>query len=615
MEENCIVPKKLFTCIAIITLAGCGTTPESETPVTPASQVEPEPVVEIPPTAREWFEMAQDAETEYQTQSHLLQSATVFLNENKAHHAGVILTQMAPRLLAPEELQQYRLQRARFFTAIKDWQSAEDIIAGLIPRLSHVEDQVQGMQVQYQIAAAKEEHFAAASHLIEFQERTEGNDLTQEIWNHLRKVKADAWRESITPENDIERGWFSFMRTLTRALDRLENMSFALESWQSQFPDHQANQIAEEILSSPSLSTLAQRVAVLLPLSGQFASQGEAVRYGMLAALSQRGQVDVKFIDTSQFNRDEIAEQLDFFEAEIVIGPLDRPAVERVAGIQTRPWSQLTLNHAPDNTELENTAYFALDVAAETQAAAYAMNQNGHQNVLLLGPNNNRGQQLASLFTGYWSENHPRESVDAHFYNTSEEMRDIVRHAMGVQSSENRQAVLESRFEDDDVEMEFRSRQDIDAIYLLGDATQARLLKPFIDVSISAFANRIPVYANSMVNRESVTAGEADLDGVLFSDAPWLLPEHPQAELHQEMVGLLSRWNRSQQRLTAMGYDSIRLAPRFNLMRLINGYEYDGLTGKLRIEYDVVVRQLSWATFEQGNVRMEPIGYVNQRSR
>ncbi|WP_165924694.1 penicillin-binding protein activator [Lysobacter sp. N42] len=608
------MPKKLFTCIAILILTGCGSTPEPVETVTPVT-VEPEPVEVIPPTAEEWLEMAQETTSAYEAQSNLLMSATEFLNENRHHHAGAILTQMTPRLLRPEELQKYRLQRARFFVAIEDWESAESMMTDLVPRLSDIEDQLQGMQINYQLAAAKEAHFSAATQLIALQEATEGNDLTQDIWNHLRKVPVDVWREDVRARNDIERGWFEFMKTLTRALDRLENMSFAIESWQTNYPDHQATRIAADILGNPSLSTLAQRVAVLLPLSGQYAAQGEAVRYGMLAALSQRGQVDVRFIDTSQFNRDEIAEQLELFDAQVVIGPLDRPAVQRVAGIEDRQWSQLTLNHAPDDIQLDNTAYFALDLSAETQAAAYAMNLNGHRNILLLGPNNNRGQQLAELFTDFWSDNHPRESVDAHFYSTSNEMRDVVRQSMGVQASEDRQAYLESQFSGEDIEMEFRSRQDIDAIYLLGDATQARLLKPFIDVSISAFANRIPVYANSTVNREAVTEGEADLDGVLFSDAPWLLPNHEQADLHQEMVGLLNGWDRNQQRLTAMGYDSIRLAPRFNLMRLIHGYEYNGLTGRLRIENNTVVRRLSWATFEGSTIQMEPIGYVNEAGR
>ncbi|CUS47405.1 hypothetical protein Ga0003345_0332 [Idiomarinaceae bacterium HL-53] len=609
------MPKKLLTCIVIIALSGCGSTPEPEATPTPVVEQPQEPVIETPPSGEEWLARAEATTSEYEAQYFLLQAATRFLDEDKAQQAGAILIYMNPQLLRPEELQQFRLQRARFHAALEDWQTVKLQLEDLIPRLSSEEDRVQGVELQYELAVAEERHFAAAEHLLTLQTLMPDEDFATQIWDHLRRVPADVWRGEPIAESTEAAGWYSLLKALTQALDRLENIRYALGGWQSAYPNHAGQTIVQEILDDPQLSNLAQRVAVLLPLSGQFATQGEAVRYGVLAALAQRGQADVRFIDTSQFNRDEINEQISQFDAELVVGPLDRAAVERVAGISERAWAQLALNHAPDNAPLDNTVYFALDLAAETQAAAYAMTANDHDNVLLLGPNNNRGRQLADLFTQHWQEQHASDSISRYFYSSSDEMRDVVRLAMGVQASEARQAQLERSFDNEDIEMEFRSRQDLDAIYLLGDATQARLLKPFIDVSISAFSRRIPVYGNSTINREAVTEGEADLDNVRFSDAPWLLPEHEQSDLYQEMLSVMSGWNRNQQRLTAMGYDSIRLAPRFNLMRLLPGYEYAGLTGQLRINDHTVVRTMTWATFDGSEIKLEPIGYVEQGSR
>lgn len=600
-------------CIAIFTLLGCGTTPE-KTELPPVVQAGSQS--NIPePTAEEWLAAAYHAQNSHEVQLHLLRAATLYLDNGQPHHAGAILIDIKPMQLRPEHADQFRLQKARFSAAIQDWRSVMANIENLEQRLSSREERIQVMRLNYDAAAAQRDHFRAGEQLIHLEAYLAGELLTEQIWQHLRKVPADVWRNPPHTRNQNARGWYSLLERLTATLDHQLNILDSFEHWQRDFPLHAAQTIVNQLMDNPAIISPPLQVAVLLPLSGAFERQGQAVRFGMLAALTEQGQQDVHFIDTNQVTDEQLAIKINALNPQLVIGPLDRTMVERVFNFAHHPWLQLALNHAPEGSVPAGSSYFALDIAAETQAAAAAMQAKNYHGILLLGTDTSRGHQLSELFTNYWRKQQPTGHIRTGYYATSGEMRDLVRNELKVSHSEQRKAQLENLIPGSKIEMEFRSRQDIDAIYLLGDATQARLLKPFIDVSLSTFGSQIPVYANSTVNEETQTQGESDLDGIRFADAPWLLPQHAQQPLHQQVSSLIRGWNRSEQRLTAMGYDSIRVAPRLALMQYLNGYNYNGLSGQLRIDGHTLVRELSWAMFDGDHIALEAIQHVNTGNR
>lgn len=600
-------------CIAVFTLLGCGSTPKTtELPPVVQAKVTQDPAQ---PSAQQWLAAAHAAHSKHAVQLNLLHAATAFLDNNQPHHAGAILIGIESIHLRPDDIAQLRMQKARFHAAIKDWPNVMLNIADLEQRLTTRQERTQLMRLNYQAAAAQQQHFRAGEQLIQLEPYLTGEPLTEQIWFHLRNVPADVWRNVPRSNNQNAQGWYSLLARLTAALDQQTSILSALEQWQRDFPQHLAGSIVHQLITTPAITTPPQQVAVLLPLTGPFEKQGHAVRYGILAALSEQGQEDVHFIDTNQFTDEQIISRLEQLNTQLVIGPLDRTMVERVFKYTNHPWLQLALNHAPEGDIPAGSSYFALDIAAETQAAAAAMQEKNYQGILLLGPDTNRGRQLSDLFSRYWHNQQPTGHIRTGFYATSAEMRNLVRNNLKVAQSEDRKARLESLIPGSKIEMDFRSRQDIDAIYLLGDASQARLLNPFINVSLSSFASPIPVYANSTVNEEARTQGESDLAGIRFADAPWLLPQHAQQALHTQLTALIRGWSRSEQRLTAMGYDSIRIAPRLALMQHLNGYEYNGLSGQLRIHGHTLVRELSWAMFDGDHISLEPLQHVQPRRR
>ncbi|TMS87848.1 LppC family lipoprotein, partial [Pseudoalteromonas sp. S201] len=110
-----------------------------------------------------------------------------------------------------------------------------------------------------------------------------------------------------------------------------------------------------------------------------------------------------------------------------------------------------------------------------------------------------------------------------------------------------------------EVESETRSRSDIDVIYILGDATETRLIKPYLDVNISTFAQRIPLYASSKSHSKQIdSTDKGDLDGLYFKELPWMLNSQiKQHNLREQYNTLWPEQADISQRLFAMAYDAV----------------------------------------------------------
>ena len=116
---------------------------------------------------------------------------------------------------------------------------------------------------------------------------------------------------------------------------------------------------------------------------------------------------------------------------------------------------------------------------------------------------------------------------------------------------------------------ETRNRRDVDMIYLVGSPKQTKLMKPYIDVSISPFAEVIPVYASSRSHSALNDRSDSrDLTGLTFSEMPWLLESKQQnKQLSQMSRQLWPQRSDSLQRIFAMGYDSFALAGKIAAMQ------------------------------------------------
>src|SRR5690606_13618829 len=138
----------------------------------------------------------------------------------------------------------------------------------------------------------------------------------------------------------------------------------AFTEWQQRYPALAAENILPAGVKQLFALTPYQpsRIAVLLPLSGQFRQHAQAVQYGILAAASQRNNSQLIFIDSQQ-DTAALQQQLTMQQIDFVIGPLLKQQVDSISQQADWHWPTLFLN-SKDNQQ--NVAaeqfYFALSM-------------------------------------------------------------------------------------------------------------------------------------------------------------------------------------------------------------------------------------------------------------
>ena len=174
-------------------------------------------------------------------------------------------------------------------------------------------------------------------------------------------------------------------------------------------------------------------------------------------------------------------------------------------------------------------------------------------------------------------------------------MRDILK----LDASEQRRQDL-TRLLGQKLEFIPHPRQDADFVVLLGNADQARLLRPLFAYH---HAEQLPVYATSQVY-SGVTASQQDrdLNGLRFCDMPWMLPSgHPSAVLRGEIARLWPAAAERYARLYALGIDALQIMPDLQGLQDGSFARHPGVTGDLYLDKARRVhRELQWAQFQDG---------------
>ena len=130
------------------------------------------------------------------------------------------------------------------------------------------------------------------------------------------------------------------------------------------------------------------QIAVLLPLSGRFASSvGEPAKLGILTALKDRGsKAKVTFYDTNKTNISQIVATISSNGTKLVIGPILKPEVNAMnaAGLKI---PSITLN-SPEGNRPVNQWYFDLGPNYEGAIAASKIYADGYKSPIAIGLSN-----------------------------------------------------------------------------------------------------------------------------------------------------------------------------------------------------------------------------------
>ncbi|PHR63373.1 MAG: hypothetical protein COA51_10720 [Idiomarina sp.] len=608
-----IVPKKLLLCMVIVALFtalnGCSSGPREPASQSTTSQDSSEftavPLDEQFRSAQSWLANARLMEGKEQVDA-LLQAAATFQRDGQWQQSAVVIAQIQRHFEAESlnnaQRQLMALLEARFAGHDGRWNYVEQLLEPLLqPRLS-VDYPEQTLELALKSASAQQEWELAASYQLQLLNIAPDSTQPEQVWEILRNVQ-NPDQVTLPPSFDrsqLVAGWANLMRTLHQISATPSELDDALAQWQANFSEHPAQFVVDNLIALTEQPR--HRALVLLPLTGQYAEQGLAVRDGLVKALSRLPQVHAKFIDTNTLDFAALPELLQQHQANVLIGPLLKPNVAAIDASQlpeSLPW--LTLNEPGEVLipTLPQQHFFALDAETEIRQAAKHMAKRGHRHPIVLAPETARGQLHAEVFKSAWeAEFNDPIPISMGNYRNTEEMKTAVQDQLGVTTSEARINQVKIAAGKIIVDSQARSRADVDSVYLVGGIEQTRLLKPFIDVNISPFMKALPVYANSGSHTLRNDLSENDLDDVRFTDAPWLLPGHNEAQRLNDLLELRKNWGYNTARLVAFGHDALLLSQRLPLLQTMPGISAQGLTGVLTVRNNQVIRELNWARFD-----------------
>lgn len=462
---------------------------------------------------------------------------------------------------------------------------------------------------------AAREYSMRNPHLYE-DESLEAN--RHELWNELNLLSADALRMlRHAPPPDEFSGWMRLAEISklyqTDATDRRR----LIRDWQQEYPMHSAPQdFIEELLGEGrQLLREHRQIALLLPLSGRFASAGTAVRDGFLAAYyntpeAQRAILQIH--DTAHS-----ASILPAYEqalqdgAEMIIGPLSKEGVSTLLGRPDFPVPTLILNMTENTTLPDNMYQFALAPEEEArQAADYAW-QQGHDRAAILVPQGDWGERLDTAFQQHWLALGGTINARARYDSGQNDFSQLLRNLLKLdESAARRQQVQQALGKK--IHFEPRRREDVDFLFLGAFPRQARLLRPQLKFH---HASNLPIIATSHVysgnpDREQ----DQDMDGIRFGDMPWMLKSATATDHIRNNSQALAISDSGLQRLRALGVDSYNLISVLDILEQ-HPHEYlHGETGTLHLNAQrQVQRELFWAEFTKGLPRLlQPEGLMQQ---
>ncbi|GLO55698.1 penicillin-binding protein activator [Pseudomonas putida] len=452
------------------------------------------------------------------------------------------------------------------------------------------------------LAAAQQRILLAP--LLSGQAASANNDA---IWALVAALPAEQLQQPAT--DPVLAGWTSLALAVKTA-GTLEQQQAAIDAWRKQHPDHPAAQQLPMALAK--LKELASqpltKIALLLPQEGPLAGVARALRDGFMAAhfqAQQSGQPApaVQVFDSSRITSlDDFYRQAQAAGVQLVVGPLEKPLVKKLAANQQLPITTLALNYA-DAGQTAPPQLFQFGLAAEDEAREVSRRAraDGKVRAVALVPSGEWGDRVLAAFRKDWESNGgtllAAERI-AQPVALAQQIADLFQ----LRQSEGRAKSLQSTV-GGNIAAQPSRRQDIDFIFLASTPQQAQQIKPTLNFQ---YAGDVPVYATSNLYSASGDVNQYnDMNGIRFCETPWLLDTSN--SLRQQVVQQWPQAAGSLGRLYAMGVDAYSLAPRLGQLKALPDNRIQGLSGSLSMNANQrIERQLPWAEFAGGQVKRLP---------
>ncbi len=257
------------------------------------------------------------------------------------------------------------------------------------------------------------------------------------------------------------------------------------------------------------------KIGVLLPTgSATFGEAAQVVQAGMNAAAATDGQAELVFVDEQSDDLSARYRALVQSGVRVVVGPLTRPGIARIASQVTVP--TLALNGFDAGLKVAPRLYgLSLVVEGEARQMVSVMRDDGRSKPLVVSTADPLSHRLAQAFVDEWQKRTGAAPAQLD-WPFSAPMTESLAQA--------------------------------DAVFIAMTPPEASALK-------AALPSNLSVYATSQLNTRKP---DASLAGIRFIDMPWfLMPEQEQVKRYPRPSAALTMQT---ERLYALGIDAYRLA-------------------------------------------------------
>ncbi|ABM62866.1 penicillin-binding protein activator [Halorhodospira halophila] len=600
----------LIVAALLAALYSCAPTPvtPADTPEQSEAQADDARAAGDAARAAELYDAAAEGYEEAADRNRVsIAAARSWLEAEERDAATTALARVDPEHLGESDRDRFTLARAQL--ALQ--RERPDLAASLLDNLAEppAGEEADYHRLRAAAAAVMDDHLKVAEQRVALEQHLETPSQREEnrnlIWQALGRTPAPQLQE-IDPDDDTYGGWVRLAQIARSHRLDPERLEEAVSDWEAAFPDHPArdHQATELITRFHERIRRPERVALLLPLSGDFREAGRAVRDGILSAYfsdnNQRPEITVHDTGGDPERALEALAEAREADSDAVIGPLTRGAVRAIADADESP-PTLALNTLDDNGTAEHLYQFALTPETDARQAALHAQRRGWSSVVILAPRTDWGERVQRAFQEAFEETDgtvlQSEAYDAGDADFSGPIREV----LNLRVSSLRHQEL-TRTLGQSLEYQPRRRQDVDAIFLAASPEAGRLLRPQLEYH---HAQDVPVLSTAHIYGGAPRPEEdRDLDGLHFVDGPWLVGRSlgiPEALERERLAELLGDVLRREARLVALGIDAYRIFPYLEVLSEHPEERLDGLTGKLHLNSErVVERELVAARFVRG---------------
>lgn len=619
--------KRLLIVLLMLGLVACGSTPDKSTKPKTVTNVETpkEVILEEDP---DYY--LQQAQREFATSSDgnirdqwIMRAVEAYKQQGNCNKSKTILKVALPEMTDPILRDQAKLVVAECL--VKQDKIDYAVLDTLLNEIQHVgkfNNRYAPLKVQYLVHQNR--WLDAAKVRASFDQNTPETSL--DIWYLLQNLSESQQQKAKLSESELQ-PWLELSLIVQRyGLDSAA-LNTAVTNWQQRNNNHPlALELPAEVSRAITLERLPrEKVAILLPLSGRLAQQGMAIKNGILSAYfaAENNETRIRFIDTQTKDAQQLVELT--ADYDIVIGPLMKDELSEFVKLSSTSDNILGLNRvdiAPIDIEIATSStdlavqtdleeplqpgvkvFFALSPEDEAAQLAEKVYSTGVIQPIVVAQQSGASRRMAEEFLNTWQLLTDKNAIQPSLatFEDNAAMRNSVSEQLDVLQSNARIKEIEFMTSKQIYSVP-RNRRDIDAIVVFASPEQTELLNPMIEASLSPFNQKVvPVYGSSRSFSLNFTNNSLrDLRNLIFTEMPWMLPDHQWQQIANEVDNLWPEKNDTLRRLFALGFDAFNLTAVMKNLQTLPQISMSGMTGNISID-------------GQGNVmRVLPVGHITE---